>query len=111
MDQADGVIGRGCKHAGALIDRPGQTVTEEFRRHRLTLGKGPHTRNDARLRTVRCPAEKLSLARAYLNRRTALRNAFEPLHRPREDPGMPAQERLFLSGSENQPGHLRYGAK
>ena len=77
VHQPHRLLGSGREHAIAHGDGIAQARAEEIGIDVLALGKVPHARDDARLRAVGGPAEKLALARAHLDGRAAFSGAVQ----------------------------------
>src|SRR5215470_608101 len=90
----------------ARLDRPLQPFTKKVHADARGFVEIPNTRDDLRGRAVSAPSLERSGAGPHFDRITPARIAFDPLHRTRENPWVPAQERPLSASFENQPRHI-----
>src|SRR5581483_10047309 len=80
---------------------------EEVRVDALLALEAPHPRHDLRRRAVRAPRQEAPVVGVHRDRVAGLRCALDPLHRAREHPRVPAQQRLLPAGFQYQLKQLR----
>src|SRR5581483_4341833 len=93
-------VGLGAEARAAQRERPPDLFPDEIGTRRPPFLEAPHAGADLRRGVEGAPREEASVARDELHRLARVPRLVRALDRPREHPGMAAQQRLLASGLE-----------